>query len=81
MNKEQVFEIVKKIINEKGFDEEINLESVFTDDLGIDSLDLVDITMDCDAEFKTNISDEELEKTHTVNDLLNIICRKLEIEL
>lgn len=78
-SKEKIFEILKKIIHEKGFDYEVKPESVFGNDLGIDSLDLVEITMNCDTEFKTNISDEDIESTNTVNDLIEIIHSKQQI--
>jgi acyl carrier protein len=66
---------VKKIIAEKlGVDlEEVVPEASFVDDLGADSLDLVELIMSMEEEFETDISDEEAEKIQTVQDAINFI--------
>lgn len=70
-----VEERVKKIIAEKL---SVNLEEVvpeasFVDDLGADSLDLVELIMSMEEEFETDISDEDAEKITTVQDAINYI--------
>jgi acyl carrier protein len=59
---------VKKIIAEKlGVDlEEVVPEASFVDDLGADSLDLVELIMSMEEEFDTDISDEDAEKIQTM---------------
>ena len=47
-------------------EEEIKLKASFTDDLGADSLDTVELVMAFEEEFKVEISDEEAEGTQTV---------------
>ena len=47
-------------------EEEIKLKASFTDDLGADSLDTVELVMACEEEFKVEISDEEAEGIQTV---------------
>jgi len=66
---------VKKIIAEKlSVDlEELVPEASFADDLGADSLDLVELIMSMEEEFDIEISDEEAEKLATVKDVLDYI--------
>ncbi|MEN8781245.1 MAG: acyl carrier protein [Desulfobacterales bacterium] len=66
---------VKKIIAEKlGVDlSEIVPEASFVDDLGADSLDLVELIMSMEEEFDTDISDEDAEKIQTVQDAINFV--------
>jgi len=70
-----VFEKVKKIIVEQlGVEEEdIALESSFIDDLGADSLDIVELIMALEEEFDLEIPDNEAEKITTVNDAVEYI--------
>ena len=66
---------VRKIIAEKlGVDlEEVVPEASFVDDLGADSLDLVELIMSMEEEFDTDISDEDAEKIQTVQDAYSYI--------
>ena len=66
---------VKKIIAEKLSVEleEVVPQASFVDDLGADSLDLVELIMSMEEEFDIEISDEEAEKLVTVQDVLNFI--------
>jgi acyl carrier protein len=66
---------VKKIIAEKlSVDlEEVVPEASFVDDLGADSLDLVELIMAMEEEFGFEIADEEAEKLRTVGDVINFI--------
>jgi acyl carrier protein len=70
-----VFEKVKKIIVEQlGVEEEdIALESSFIDDLGADSLDIVELIMALEEEFDIEIPDSEAEKIATVGDAVDFI--------
>lgn len=66
---------VKKIIAEKlSVDlEEVVPEASFVDDLGADSLDLVELIMSMEEEFDIDISDEDAEKLVTVKDAITYI--------
>ncbi len=66
---------VKKIIAEKlSVDlEEVIPEASFVDDLGADSLDLVELIMTMEEEFDIDISDEEAEKLESVKDAIDFI--------
>jgi acyl carrier protein len=71
-------ERVKKIIAEKlSVDmEEVVPEASFVDDLGADSLDLVELTMSMEEEFDTEISDEDAEQLTTVKDAIDYINKQ-----
>lgn len=70
-----VLEKVKKIIVEQlGVEEdEIAMESSFIDDLGADSLDIVELIMALEEEFDLEIPDNEAEKITTVGDAVEYI--------
>ena len=66
---------VKKIIAEKHSVDiaEVVPEASFVDDLGADSLDLVELIMSMEEEFEVDISDEDAEKMVTVKDAFDYI--------
>jgi len=66
---------VKKIIAEKlSVDlEEVIPEASFVDDLGADSLDLVELIMTMEEEFDIDITDEDAEKLESVKDAIDFI--------
>ncbi|HEV7668245.1 MAG TPA: acyl carrier protein [Thermoanaerobaculia bacterium] len=70
-----VMEKVKGIIVEQlGVDEEeVTLEASFTDDLGADSLDIVELVMAFEEEFGIEIPDESAEKISTVRQAVEYI--------
>ncbi len=70
-----VFEKVKTIIAEQLQVEEsdVTLESSFIEDLGADSLDIVELVMALEEEFDIVIPDEDAEKIRTVGEAVNYI--------
>jgi acyl carrier protein len=66
---------VKEIIVEQlGVNEnEVTPEAKFVDDLGADSLDLVELVMALEEEYNIEISDEDAEKILTVGDVIEYI--------
>ncbi len=70
---------VKEIIMDKlGVDEsQITPEASFTNDLGADSLDTVELIMAFEEEFGVSIPDEDAEKIGTVGDALNYLKEKV----
>jgi acyl carrier protein len=66
---------LKKVISEQsGVEEkEITPKSNFTKDLSMDSLDLVEVVMSLEQEFKLEIDDESAEKLKTVQDALDYL--------
>ena len=75
MNTDEIFDKVKGIIVEQlGVAEEnVNTEASFIDDLGADSLDIVELIMALEEEFDLEIPDAEAEKIVTVNDVVEYI--------
>ena len=73
-----VQEKVKSIIVEQlGVDpEKVKLESKFIEDLGADSLDIVELVMAMEEEFDIEIPDEDAEKLKTVNDVQSYLVSK-----
>ena len=69
------FERVKSVIvDQLGADEAaVTPEASFVDDLGADSLDIVELIMGLETEFDIEIPDEEAEKISTVGDAVNYI--------
>ncbi|MBE7045112.1 MAG: acyl carrier protein [Ruminococcaceae bacterium] len=69
------FEKVKEVlVDQLGVDEStITMESSFIDDLGADSLDIVELIMGLESEFDIEIPDEDAEKITTVGDAVNYI--------
>ena len=75
MNPEEVFDKVKEIIVEQlGVAEDaVTQESSFIDDLGADSLDIVELIMALEEEFDIEIPDSDAEKVVTVGDVVDYI--------
>lgn len=71
----EIAEKVKKIIIDKlGVDEtEVVPEASFTNDLGADSLDTVELIMEFEKEFDISIPDEEAEKIQTVGQAVSYV--------
>jgi acyl carrier protein len=66
--------VVSIIVDKLGVDEgEVTLEANFTNDLGADSLDTVELIMEFEKEFNIAIPDEEAEKIQTVGDAVTYI--------
>ena len=72
------FERIKEILVEQlGVSEsEISAELSLSDDLGADSLDLVELVMAIEQEFDIEVTDEDAEKLKTVGDAVNFIKEK-----
>jgi len=71
----EVLDRVKKIVIDRlGVDEDkVTLEASFKEDLGADSLDVVELVMELEDEFDLEISDEDAEKITTVGEVVNYI--------
>ena len=75
-----VFDKIKDIIVEQLDVEEdaVTMEASITEDLGADSLDVVDLVMSIEESFDVEIPDEEFENIKTVGDIVKYIENKVE---
>lgn len=73
--KDAIFDKVKAIIvDQLGVEEdEVSSESSFIEDLGADSLDIVELIMALEEEFEIEVPDEDAEKLATVADAVSYI--------
>ena len=70
-----IFEKVREIICEQ-FDvdeESVTLDTDIREDLDADSLDMVDLVMSCEDEFKIEVPDSAIETVKTVDDIVKFI--------
>lgn len=69
------------IVDQLGVDqEEVTMEASFTDDLGADSLDIVELVMAFEEEFGIEIPDEEAEKISRVKEAVAFIEKCEDVE-
>ena len=75
MSSEEIFDKVKQIIVEQlgVADTAVTMEASFIDDLGADSLDIVELVMAIEEEFDIEIPDTDAEKVVTVGDVVDYI--------
>ncbi len=78
MQATEIEKVVKGVIaNKLGINEsEITLESNLVNDLGADSLDVVEVSMAMEREFNLNFSEKDTENIATVGDIVNLIVSK-----
>ncbi|MBC7266376.1 MAG: acyl carrier protein [Coriobacteriia bacterium] len=76
VDNEEIFQKVKDVIvDQLNVDEdEVTLEASFIDDLGADSLDIVELVMALEEQFGISIPDEEAENIKTVGDAVDYIA-------
>lgn len=80
MEREKIKDVVIDLItryNNSGL--EITEDSSIMDDLGLDSLDCVELVMDCERKFNIGVPDEDFEpmKTWTVGEFINYLQTKI----
>lgn len=71
----EYFDRIKKALEGKLEDKELTLDTSFKD-LGVDSLDLVDLVFELEEEIGVQFEDDELLQLKTVKDLLTLIDSK-----
>ncbi|MCP4135667.1 MAG: acyl carrier protein [bacterium] len=79
MNPEKVFELIKEyFIKEFEIPEEkIELKALLFTDLGLDSIDALDMVGMLESELDVEINEEELKQVETIEDVVNYIMKKL----
>ena len=75
MNKDEVYEKIKAVVVEQldVSEDQVTLDASYTEDLGADSLDTVELVMALEDEFSTEIADEDAEKLTTVEKTVDYI--------
>ena len=79
MSDEEVYEKIKKIVSETlGVEEkEVKPESKLVDDLGVDSIGMLDLLLKFEDEFNISIPDQDAEKITKVQDIINYLKNKI----
>ncbi len=71
--------VTKIIVDKLGIDEsEVSMDANFTNDLGADSLDIVELIMQFEQEFDISIPDEQAENIQTVGDAVKYLESQLQ---
>jgi len=74
MNRDQIFDKIKTTLEGRGFDvSNMTLNSSFSDDLGLDSLDQTELIMEVEEYIGKDISDEEAQELTTVGKLVDYV--------
>lgn len=79
ITKEEVYKKVKAVVVEQlgVTEDEVTVEASYTEDLGADSLDTVELVMALEEEFSTEIADDEAEKLTTVGKTVDYVLNNL----
>ncbi len=82
MKMEEVQSKLKEIVMDRlnAEEDQIKPEASFVEDLGADSLDIVELIMGIEEEFDIEIPDEDAEKLTTVGEAMNYVKSKLSVE-
>lgn len=79
MDKKIAIKITEILVNKLGISEtEVTADANFTKDLGIDSLDYAELTMEFEQAFDIRIPDSDAEKLATINQAVDYIKEKLD---
>ena len=81
MSVEEIFQTMQELVAEQFAMEpsEVTMETSFEEDLGADSVDLVELVMAMEEEFEMGeVQEEDLGKLKTVGDVVNYIAGKLK---
>jgi acyl carrier protein len=79
-NRDDIFGALKEGLLERGIEEDkITYEADLVRDLGLDSLDTVEVTMGLEERFGVEIPDTELEDVATVSDAVGLVEKKMAV--
>ena len=78
--KDEIFEALKERLVERGIEsDKVTFDAKLVEDLGLDSLDTVEVTMGLEEKFSVEIADEELEDVSTVGEAVGLVEKKLAV--
>ncbi len=79
--REEIFDTLKGQLEERGIEgEKITPEAHFVKDLGLDSLDMTEMTLGLEESYSIEIPDSELENVATVKDAIDLIEKKASVQ-
>jgi len=77
---QEIFAIVKEHLESRGIESsDITMEADLAGDLGLDSLDTVEMTLALEQNYEIEIPDEELQDLATVKDAVQLIEKKVSV--
>lgn len=79
MDKNKVKEKLKEVINDLLQIDDIKQEDSLIEDLGMDSLDMVELVMYIEEDFDIELPDDGLDNVKTIRDVEKLICKELNI--
>ncbi len=78
MDKQEILESIRSHLAQRGIEgEDVQMEASLADDLSLDSLDTVELTLSLEEKFEIEIPDTELEDLMTVADAVDLIESKV----
>lgn len=78
--RQEIFDVLKQHLVGRGIEaDKIKMEADLQDDLGLDSLDTVEMTVGLEERFSIEIPDEELEDVQTISDAVEMIEKKVAV--
>ena len=78
--RDQILETMRTQLSERGIEgDKVQYEANLAQDLGLDSLDTVEMTLGLEESFGIEIPDSDLENVATVGDAIDLIQRKLAV--
>jgi len=78
ISREKIAKRVLKVVRDESGTDNVSEESWFIEDLGLDSMDTVEIVMGVEEEFDIEIHDDEVEDIETVGQLVDLVVRLTE---
>ena len=80
MTNEEIFDRISNLINEQLHNEkiEVTVKTNIQEDLGIDSIALMEFIITLEDEFNLNIPDEDVEDIQTMGELVDYLSRRLK---
>lgn len=77
---QEIFSIIKEHLEGRGIEsDDITMEADLANDLGLDSLDTVELTLALEQHYEIEIPDEELQDLSTVKDAVELIEKKVSV--
>ena len=80
MTREEIFDTLSDVVREQLGQTDVVGTALLKEDLGADSLDLVEMIMAIEEKFNIEIADEEVENIKSVDEFVDFIVKKTEVQ-